>query len=140
MQDPHDGIPAAELDAALNPHRAEDQARARAHNLAVLGQRGVLLFGDETDDELADLWSAVDRFESVVEARGGDTFTNAPDSSEPENPAFVLPERRAREPVAAYIARILAAAEQLTYFEPADQEGQGPSPEQDGGGGRSEQP
>jgi hypothetical protein len=140
MQDPHDGIPAAELDAALNPHQAEDQSRAREHNLDVLGQRGVLLFGDETDDELADLWSAVDRFESVVEARGGDTFTNAPDSSEPENPAFVLPERRTREPVAAYVARIVAAANLLTYFEPADQEKKGPQAEQDGEGGGFEQP
>lgn len=118
MQDAHDGTPAAELEAALNPHRAEDQARAREHNLDVLGQRGVLLFGDETDDELADLWTAVDRFESVVEARGGDTFTNAPDSAEPDNPAFVLPERRAREPVAAYVGRIVEAAGRLTYFEP----------------------
>jgi hypothetical protein len=117
MQDAHDGTPAAELDAALNPHRAEEQARAREHNLDVLGQRGVLLFGDETDDELADLWTAVDRFESMVEARGGDTFTNAPDSAEPDNPAFVLPERRSREPVAAYVARIGEAANRLTNFE-----------------------
>jgi hypothetical protein len=121
MQDAYDGIPAGELDAALNPHRAEDQARAREHNLDVLGQRGVLLLGTETDEELADLWSAVDRFESVVEARGGDTFTNAPDSSEPDNPAFVLPERRAREPVAPYVARIIEAANRLTYFEAANE-------------------
>ena len=120
MPDAHDRIPAAELDSALNPHRGEEQARAREHNLDVLGQRGVLLFGDETDDELADLWSAVDRFESVVEARGGDTLTNAPDSSEPDHPEFVLPERKAREPVAAYVRRIHQAAEELTRFEPRD--------------------
>ena len=125
MQNEQDGIPAAELDAALNPHRAEEQTRAREHNLDVLGQRGVLLFGDETDEELADLWSAVDRFESVVEARGGDTFTNAPDSSEPDNPAFVLPERRSREAVSAYVGRIREAAEQLTYFERETDGGQG---------------
>ena len=82
----------------------------------------MLLFGDESDDELAELWSAVDRFESVVEARGGDTFTNAPDSAEPDNPAFVLPERAAREPVAAYVRRIRDAAETLTRFE---REGEG---------------
>jgi hypothetical protein len=116
MHDAHDPSP-ADLDAALNPHRQEEQQRAREHNLDVLGQRGVLLFGDETDDELADLWSAVDRFESVVEARGGDTFTNAPDSAEPDNPDFVLPERRAREPVAGYVARLHEAAERLTRFE-----------------------
>jgi len=117
MPDSSDRLPAAELDSALNPHRAEQQARAREHNLDVLGQRGVLLFGGETDDELADLWSAVDRFESVVEARGGDTLTNAPDSSEPENPEFVLPERRSREPVAEYVRRIRDAAARLTRFE-----------------------
>src|SRR6476659_1566016 len=117
MQDPHDRIPAAELDAALNPHRAEQQIRAREHNLDVLGQRGVRLFGNETDDELADLWSAVDRFESVVEARGGDTLTNAPDSNEPDNPAFVLPERKARESAGDYARRILQAAQDLTSFE-----------------------
>jgi hypothetical protein len=121
MRDAHEDTPAAELDAALNPRREEDQARAREHNLDVLGQRGVLLLGDETDDELADLWSAVDRFESVVESRGGDTFTNAPDSSEPDNPAFVLPERRARESVSEYVARIVEAADRLTYFEAPDE-------------------
>ncbi len=118
MPDAHDPTPAAELDAAINPQQDEDRARAREHNLDVLGQRGILLFGDETDGELADLWSAVDRFESVVESRGGDTFTNAPDSSEPDNPAFVLPERSAREPVRAYVQRINEAAERLTRFEP----------------------
>jgi hypothetical protein len=129
MQDAHDRIPTSELDAALNPHRAEDQARAREHNLDVLGQRGVLLLGNETDVELADLWSAVDRFESVVEARGGDTFTNAPDSSEPDNPAFVLPERRAREPVPEYVTRIVEAANRLTYFEAVDEaQGKGEEP------------
>jgi hypothetical protein len=110
-------VPADELDAALNPHRSQEQARARERNLDVLGQRGVRLFGNETDEELADLWTAVDRFESVVEARGGDTMTNAPDSAEPDNPAFVLPERMDREGVAPYVRRILAAAEQLTRFE-----------------------
>jgi hypothetical protein len=118
MREPHDGIRSADLDAALNPHLEEERTRAREHNLDVLGQRGVLLFGDETDDELADLWSAVDRFESVVEARGGDTFTNAPDSSEPDNPAFVLPERKARERVADYVRRIQEATVRLTSFEP----------------------
>ena len=59
----------------------------------------------------------MDRFESVVEARGGDTFTNAPDSSEPDNPDFVLPERKAREPVSSYVRRIHEAAERLTHFE-----------------------
>jgi hypothetical protein len=117
MDHADDRLPAAELEAALNPHLDEQRERAREHNIDILGQRGVRLFGDESDDELADLWTAVDRFESRVEARGGDTMTNAPDASEPDNPAFVLPERKARESVTGYVERILAAAEGLTHFE-----------------------
>jgi hypothetical protein len=106
-----------DINEVLNPHRNEEQSRAREHAAEVLAQRGVLLTGEETDDELADLWSAVDRFESVVEARGGDTMTNAPDSNEPDNPAFVLPERKARESAGDYARRIIQAAHDLTNLE-----------------------
>ena len=106
-----------EIDEALNPHRAEEQTRAREHTEDILAQRGVRLSGNESDDELADLWSAVDRFESLVEARGGDTMTNAPTSAEPDNPAFVLPERKDRESARDYTRRILEAAAALTNFE-----------------------
>ena len=44
-------------------------------------------------------------------------MTNSPDSDEPDNPAFVLPERRARESASDYIRRILEAAENLTHLE-----------------------
>ena len=101
----------------LNPHRSEEQLRTRERVADLLARRGVLLFGDETGDQLADLWSSVERFESLVEARGGDTMTNAPDSSEPDNPRFVLPERRAREGAPDYTRRILEAAAELTEFE-----------------------
>ncbi len=101
----------------LNPHRDEEQQRARQHTGELLALRGVLLAGNETGEELANLWSAVERFESVVEARGGDTMTNAPDSSQPDNPAFVLPERKARESAEDYSQRILDAAAELTNFE-----------------------
>jgi hypothetical protein len=107
----------SEINEVLNPHRGEEQARAREHTADLLARRGVLLFGNESDEELADLWSAVERFESLVEARGGDTMTNAPDSAEPDNPAFVLPERKAREPANEYTRRILDAAAELTNFE-----------------------
>ena len=77
----------ADIDQDLNPHRGEEQRGPGNTQPRCFRRRGVLLFGDETDDELADLWSAVDGFESMVEARGGDTMTNAPDSAEPDNPA-----------------------------------------------------
>jgi hypothetical protein len=77
----------------------------------------VRLTGDETDQELGDLWSAVDRFDSLVRARGGDSTVNTPFSSEPDNPIFVLPERGRREPAADYIRRIQEAADRLERFE-----------------------
>jgi hypothetical protein len=107
----------SDIDDMLNPHRGEEQTRAREHTAEILARRGILLTGNETDGELSDLWSAVERFESMVEARGGDTMTNAPTSAEPDNPAFVLPERKAREPAGEYTRRILEAATALTRFE-----------------------
>ena len=107
----------AGIDEALNPHRAEELERAQQHAADVLAHRGVLLAGNESSEELAALWSAVERFESIVQARGGDTMTNAPDSSQPDNPAFVLPERKARESAGDYAQRILDAAAELTNFE-----------------------
>ena len=106
-----------DVNEVLNPHRGEEQLRAREHAADILAGRGVLLFGNESDEELAELWSAVDRFESMVEARGGDTMTNAPDSAEPDNPAFVLPERKSRESAGDYTRRILEAAAELTKLE-----------------------
>jgi hypothetical protein len=105
------------IDEILNPHRGEEQSRAREHTADILARRGILLSGEETDEELSDLWSAVERFESMVEARGGDTMTNAPTSAEPDNPAFVLPERKARESARDYTRRIVEAAAGLTRFE-----------------------
>jgi hypothetical protein len=116
MADRTDETPTG-IDEVLNPHRAEELERAQQHAADVLARRGVLLAGNESSEELATLWSAVDRFESMVEARGGDTMTNAPDSSQPDNPAFVLPERKARESAGDYSQRIMDAADQLTSFE-----------------------
>jgi thymidine phosphorylase len=87
-------IDSDEIDEVLNPHRGEEQTKAREHTYDILAQRGVLLTGEETDEELADLWSAVDRFESLVEARGGDT-----------------------ESASDYTRRIMEAAKALTNFE-----------------------
>jgi hypothetical protein len=117
MATDRDDARSADINEVLNPHRGEEQSRAREHTADILARRGVLLTGNETNDELADLWSAVDRFESIVEARGGDTMTNALDSAEPDNPAFVLPERKARESAPDYTRRILQAAVALTHLE-----------------------
>jgi hypothetical protein len=116
MIDPDDPAP-GKINDVLNPHRGEEQSRAREHTADILARRGVLLNGNESDEELAELWSAVERFEFAVEARGGDTMTNAPDSAEPDNPAFVLPERKARESAPDYTRRILDGAAALSRVE-----------------------
>lgn len=74
-----------------------------------LRRRGIPLGGDERPQDLADLLTAVERFETVVEARGGDLMVDDLTSSEPDDPHFVLPSRATDESVRDYIARIDAA-------------------------------
>jgi hypothetical protein len=97
----------------LNPHRREEQARAAEHTRTVLAQRGARVDPADADDALVDLLDAVDRFEGVVQARGGDSFLNSPRSSQPENPAFVIPPREDGEAARAYARRVLEAADRL---------------------------
>ena len=80
--------------------RVADEIAAR------LRQRGIPLSGDERPEDLADLMSAVERFEHAVEARGGDLMVDDLKSSEPDDRHFVLPTRTADESVRDYIARV----------------------------------
>jgi hypothetical protein len=74
-----------------------------------LRRRGIPLSGDERPEDLADLLGAVELFEAAVEARGGDLMVDDLNSSEPDDPHFVLPSRATDESVRDYIARINAA-------------------------------
>lgn len=74
-----------------------------------LRRRGIPLSGDERPEDLADLLAAVELFEAAVEARGGDLMVDDLNSSEPDDPHFVLPSRATDESVRDYIARINAA-------------------------------
>jgi hypothetical protein len=78
-----------------------------------LRKRGIPLSGDERPQDVADLLAAVERFETAVEARGGDLMVDDLISSEPDDPHFVLPSRTAEESVRDYIARIDAATAQV---------------------------
>ncbi len=71
------------------------------------------LTGSEHPDELADLLSAVERFESAVEAHGGDLMVDDLNSSRPDDRHFVLPRRAQAESARAYMVRIDAATEAL---------------------------
>jgi hypothetical protein len=107
-----------EQQRALNPHRDEQIAAAMMETTDRLRRRGVQVSRRETPEELADLLSAIERFEAAVQARGGDLFVDDLRSSEPDDPHFVLPSRKRGEKTAAYIERIEAAREELRHHPP----------------------
>lgn len=102
-----------DLNDMLDPHREEEREAAAMELSGRLGQKGVEVGSDEDPAQLADLLSAVEEFERAVEAAGGDLFVNSLSSSEPQDPGFVLPKRRADEPISGYTERILVAAQSL---------------------------
>ena len=102
-----------QINDILDPHRREEIAGAAVEITGRLFQKGVEVSSDEDPADLADLLSAVERFERAVENRGGDLFVNSPTSTDPQDPAFVLPARRADESVRDYIAHINEAASML---------------------------
>lgn len=94
-----------------NPLRDEQRHHVRDELEARLRHHGAGLTGNESDDEIVALSNAVELFERVVMQAGGDLMVDTPESSRPDHPDRVLPQRRGDEPVAAYIARIHTAAE-----------------------------
>jgi hypothetical protein len=79
---------------------------------------GIDVSEHEDPEAMADLLEAVERFEALVEARGGDLMVDDLSSDEPDDPHFVLPAREPREPVQEYIDRIEAAAELIRRHPP----------------------
>src|SRR5437667_12427311 len=88
----------------------EERAAAAAEVTARLRGRGIALTGAENPEDLVDLLSAVERFEAVVEAHGGDLMVDDLKSSEPDERHFVVPRRGHGETVRAYVVRIDEAA------------------------------
>jgi hypothetical protein len=99
---------------AADPGRASDRERAARNVAGQLSRRGIDLTGTEDPDELVTMLEAVERFEAAVRAHGGDSFTNAPDSGDPDDPTLVLPARRRGESAETYAGRIRAAAARLS--------------------------
>ena len=111
MTDPGQSFEETQRD--LNPHREADVRRAAETIVGQLHQKGFEVTADDDSDELASLLSAVERFESAVEARGGDSMMNTPTSRRPERRAFVVPKRQGDESLAAWADRVNAAAAAL---------------------------
>ena len=98
-----------ELDARMTA-AAEVATRLRG--------RGITITGTEKPEDLADLLSAVERFERAVEAHGGDLMMDDLKSSQPDDRHFVLPRRDRGEALPAYIRRIDAAMAKLRRHPP----------------------
>jgi hypothetical protein len=98
----------------LDPHRQEEQRKAREESEARLAGRGIEVRPDDSYDDVADLQDTVERFEAEVQRQGGDLMVNHLGSSQPEDPAFVPPPRDAGEPIGAYLRRLEDAIRVLT--------------------------
>jgi len=109
-----------ERERELEPHRVEEQNRARMEVVDRLRDRGIPVYPDDADAEIADLLDAIERFESVVETQGGDLMVNRIGSAEPQNPAFVPPERERDEGATDYRARVIEATRVLRRGDRAD--------------------
>jgi hypothetical protein len=123
MRGHSDNSSSEEVSEMLDPHRRDEIAGAAVEVSGRLLQKGVEVSADEDPAQLADLLSAVERFESAVINRGGDPMVNMPTSTDPQDPAFVLPERRADETIEAYTRHINEAATMLE--EPRSISGEG---------------
>ena len=109
-----------ERERELEPHRVEEQNRARMEVVDRLRDRGIPVYPTDADIEIADLLDAVERFEAVVETQGGDLFVNRIGAAEPQNPAFVLPEREPSESSSEYRAKVIEATRVLRRGDRAD--------------------
>src|ERR1700687_5528405 len=93
----------------------KSEKRVAAEVAARLRDRGVVTTGKEKPEELADLLSAVERFEAAVEAHGGDLMVDDLKSSQPDDPHFVLPRRAHGEAIRSYIGRIDGSTARLAH-------------------------
>lgn len=104
-----------DLEDNLDSSGAEERAAAAAEVAARLRGRGVPVTGGEKPEDLADLLTAVERFEAAVEMHGGDLMMDDLKSSRPDDRHFVLPRRAHAETIRAYVGRIDEATARLRH-------------------------
>ena len=78
--------------------------------------RGVDVRDDDSNDDVTAMEEAVERFEDLVQASGGDLMVDEPprgQKGEPDEARFRLPLRRADESASAYVSRLQRAADDL---------------------------
>ena len=81
-----------------------------------LYQRGVDVRDDDSDADITDIEEEVERFESLVQAQGGDLMVDEPPRGQkgrPDDARFRLPLRHADESASAYVERLRHASANL---------------------------
>jgi hypothetical protein len=81
-----------------------------------LYQRGVDVRDDDSDTDITDIEEEVERFESLVQAQGGDLMVDEPPRGQkgrPDDARFRLPLRHADESAKAYVERLRQASANL---------------------------
>lgn len=96
-----------------SPARAEERNAVRDELEGRLNRSGVVLSGSESDEQILAIADAVEAFDASRAAAGGDSQVNTPESSQPDDPHYVLPRRRDDEPVEQYVRRVRDAAESI---------------------------
>lgn len=109
-----DGDTTRDPRAGHEDRRERERDRAKMVAIGQLEARDIHVHDDADSEVVAELLEAVERFESVVASHGGDSMTNARDSSDPPRPRFVIPQRHADEGLRRYAQRIHHAADRLT--------------------------
>jgi hypothetical protein len=106
----------ARMDSSGDLSRSADLRRASDEVIARLEGLGITLNGDESPEALILVLEEVERFEDAVEECGGDLMLdeNPPGTvSQPDDPRFALPLRRADETIRAYRERLARATDDL---------------------------
>jgi hypothetical protein len=111
-----------DFELSLDPARAAERRSAAVEVVARLRGRGIVVSTTEDSEDLVNLLSAVERFESAVKAHGGDLMVDDLNGSQPDDRHFVVPRRAEAESVREYIGRIDEATANLRHHprRPAD--------------------
>lgn len=83
--------------------------------------RGVDVRDDDSNDDVTAIEEAVERFESRVQAAGGDLMVDEPprgQAGQPDDSRFRLPLRHADESASRYVERLLRAADAVRSLPP----------------------
>jgi len=104
-------------DRSSQPNSPDAERDRVARDIAGrLFTRGVDVRDDDSNDDVTAMEEAVERFENLVQASGGDLMVDEPprgQEGEPDEPRFRLPLRRADETAGSYVERLAQAADAL---------------------------